>query len=271
MEVISPEAVSNVRALFEKELTANPDAYHPVDIERVRTEEWQVKRFLLDQPDRDEDKALQSLCKSLQWKKSFGVHERTDQYFPKEFWELNGVEIYGKDSEGRLVQWEAIRNQRTFKETALMARQFVAHCMERIDRLGGETGFILVTNSNGGGISNVDMELSKFKIEIVDYYPIGLKAMYVVDLPWLLNAIMKIIVSLMSDKLSQLVHNVNGSELSRVIDAQFIPVELKGGRDKHAFPNDLVPMDQLGDKLNLDEKFIDSYYKYFKLKRTNKP
>lgn len=109
---MSAEAIARLRALFEADLSAHPDLYHPIDVERVRTEEWQVKRFLLDQPDQeDETAAFAALSKALQWKKSFGLHDRTDQYFPKEIWELNGVEIYGKDKEGHLVQWEAVRNQ----------------------------------------------------------------------------------------------------------------------------------------------------------------
>ena len=93
------ESIARLRQMFEDEIANNADLYHSIDIERVRTEDWQVKRFLLDQPDMDEKKAFDNLCKALQWKKSFGVHDRTDQSFPKEFWELNSVEIYGRDNE----------------------------------------------------------------------------------------------------------------------------------------------------------------------------
>lgn len=152
-----------------------------------------------------------------------------------------------------------------------MAKQFVAHCLEKVDRASGETGFILVTDSNGGGMSNVDMELTKFKIATIDMYPQALKGLYVVDLPWLLNAIMKLIVSLMSNKIRPLVRYVKGAELADIMDEQYIPVELKGGkRDKHAFPNDLVPMDVRGRELDFDDKFIDGFYKTFNLARPSK-
>ena len=80
---------------------------------------------------------------------------------------------------------------------------------------------------------------------------------------------MKLIISLMSDKLKQLVSYVKGSELTTVMDAQFIPIELKGTRDKHAFPSDLIPMDQ-AKGFDFDEKFLDHFYKTFKIPRTNK-
>lgn len=267
---MSADAIARLRAQFEAELKSNGDLYHPIDIERVRTEDWQVKRFLLDQADGNEDAAFQALIKALQWKKSFGVHDRTDQYFPKEVWEQNAVEIYGKDKQGRVIQWEAVRNQRVWKETTLLAKHFVAHCIERVDRAAGETGFILITDSNGGGLANVDMDIMKFKIATIDLYPQALKGLYVVDLPWLLNAIMKMIVALMSEKLRSVVHYVKGSELAEVMDEQFIPVELKGGRDKHAFPADLQSFEARGPALGLDEKTVDTFYKTMKLPRPGK-
>ena len=265
---MSAEAIATIRAEFEKELSSNIHLYHPIDIERVRSEDWQVKRFIIDQPDGDVSKAFAALCRSLQWKKSFGLHDRTDEYFPKEIWELNAIEIYGRDKEERVIQWEAIRNQRSFKELSLIVRQFVAHNMERVDREAGETGFILITDANGGGIKNIDMDLSKFKIAIVEYYPMGMRAMYIVDQPWLLNAIVKIIIGLMSDKLKQLIHFVKYTDLPAIMDTKFIPVELKGSRSKHAFPMDIIPMHQLTKQLDLDEKFIDNFYKTYKLERT---
>lgn len=114
------------------------------------------------------------------------------------------------------------------------------------------------------------MELTKFKIATIDLYPQALKGMYIVDLPWLLNAIMKIIVGLMSEKLKPLVHYVKGAELAEVMEEQYIPVELKGARDKHAFPGNLVPMDVRGPELDYDDKFIGTFYKTFKLARPGK-
>lgn len=126
------------------------------------------------------------------------------------------------------------------------------------------------SDSNGGGISNVDMDIMKFKIATIDLYPQALKGLYVVDLPWLLNAIMKMIVALMSEKLRSVVHYVKGSELAEVMDEQFIPVELKGGRDKHAFPADLQSFEARGPALGLDEKTVDTFYKTMKLPRPGK-
>lgn len=126
------ESIARLRARFEADQAAHPTFYHPVDIERVRTEDWQVARFLLDQNqnqqlDQVEDKAFAALCKALQWKKSFGLHDRSDADYPLELWTLNDIEVCGRDRAGRLIQWGSIRNKRYFKPIATIARNFVGH------------------------------------------------------------------------------------------------------------------------------------------------
>lgn len=266
---MSAEAIAKVREMFEAELAKNADAYHPVDIERVRNEEWQVKRFLLASKD-NVDEAFAALCQALQWKKTFGLHDRPDSFYPKEIWELNGIEICGRDKENHLVQWEVYRNQRSFKEANLLARQFIAHTIERADRAAGEDGFVLVMDVGGAGISNIDMDQIKFKLQTIELYPSALRAMYVVDLPWILNPIMKVIVSFMSPHIKAIMKYVNRKELIQLIDPQYVMAELGGKRDKRVIPNELLPLDQLSRQLNFDEKFVDHFYNTYKLKRTNK-
>lgn len=41
------DKINLIRTRFEEELKKNPGLYDPIDIKRVRTEEWQVKRYLI--------------------------------------------------------------------------------------------------------------------------------------------------------------------------------------------------------------------------------
>ena len=108
-------AIDSVRARFEKELATVPDSFHPIDIERVRNDQWQVKRFLLHYGN-DEAAAAEALFKALRWKKEYGIHNRDDRYFPRELFEMSGAEICGRDKEGRLIHWGVIKNMRHFPE-----------------------------------------------------------------------------------------------------------------------------------------------------------
>ena len=264
---MSSEAVARLRERFAAEVLHHPTTYHPIDIERVRTEEWQVRRYLLDQPDQNEDAAFSALCRALAWKQSFGVHERTDATFPREIWELNCVEMVGRDREGRPIQWEATRNQIIFKEVRWMTKQFVAHCFEKIDREAGESGFIAVTDATGGALNSVDLEVTKFKIEVLGYYPGGIRQHVIVELPWLLNALMKMIVGMMPKWLAELVVFKKASDLPAMIDPQYIPTRLGGLREKWVCSEELVTMEKLMGPLNLSEQFVDKYFKTFGLKR----
>ncbi|KAF7491509.1 Motile sperm domain-containing protein 2 [Sarcoptes scabiei] len=260
-------SIESIRKRFEKELAQNPTLYHSIDIERVRNEDWQVKRFL-DEFEGDEDKAFELLCKALRWKKEIGIHEHDDQYFPKEFWEFSGSEICGQDKNGRLIQLEVMRSQHIFKELISVHRQFLAHNMERIDRQAGEKGFVLVTDVKGAGVSNFDIDIFRTKIEFNQYFPGSLKQMLVVDLPWLLNPIMKIIVGLMNPKLKAILVYVKREQLLEYVEKDQIPVWLAGTREKSLMPENLIPLEKCYKKFDVNEKFVDYYYNFHKIKRS---
>lgn len=260
--------VETLRKRFLEDVEKNPNLYHKIDIERVKTEEWQVRRFL-EEFNGDIDKAYELLIKAMRWKKEFGIHERDDQHFPKELWELTCADVCGRDRKGRYIQLEVIRNQTHWKELHLIDRQFLVHNLERLDRMSGETGFVLLMDINGAGVSNVNMDLTKFKMQVIELYPQALKQMFVVDMPWLLSPIMKAIVSLMSPKLKEILIYVKRNQLTEHIDPQYIPADLDGKRDKPEFPSDLVPFDQCYGRLGVEEDFIKRFYKYHKLERTN--
>lgn len=270
-EVTSAEAVARLRARFETEVLSHPSTYHPIDIERVRTENWQVRRFLQYTPvvtnEDHETTAFNALCRALAWKKSYGLHDRTDATFPLENWSLNSVEIAGRDRQGRPIQWETMHNQVVFKEVRWLTKQFVAHCFEKIDREAGEAGFVAITDSTGAGINNIDLEVTKFKIEVLGYYPGGIRQYIVVSLPWLLNAIMKMIVGLMPKQLAELVTFKKASELPEIIDPVYIPDRIGGQRKGWVENESLVTMELLTKKLNLSEEFVDKYFKTFGLPR----
>lgn len=262
---MSSEKIQLLRKRFEEELTNNSLLYHPNDVERVRKEDWQVKRFLDEYE--NEDQAFNELLKSLKWKKEFGIHERDDQYFPKEFWELNGVEIIGQDNQKRYIQCESYRNQKTFKELKEVVLHFIAHQLERVDKMAGENGFTLLMDCNGAGVSNVDIELIKFKLSIINYYPGSLKQMLVADLPWLLNPVMSMIVGLLNAKLKEMVVYAKGKELSKYMNPDILPKALGGKRDKPIVPDNLKPLSSMMNKFGLTDKFIDSFYSQYKIPR----
>jgi len=138
----------------------------------------------------------------------------------------------------------------------------MAHIIERVDREGGELGWIIVVDNNGGSLSNISLDNAKFIIQVFDYYPQGMRHCFSVDLPWILRAITNLILSLCGQKLREIIHVVDSQVLEKEIDTVLIPVELKNGkRQKKMWPNNLVSLRECADKFNLDAKFLEKFYK----------
>ena len=58
------EIIEKLRQKFLNEFETNAQLYHQIDVERVRNENWQIERFILDTD--SEDKAYRQLTKCLQ-------------------------------------------------------------------------------------------------------------------------------------------------------------------------------------------------------------
>jgi len=254
--------VGRLRDRFLAEYEANGELYHEVDVQRVRSDDWQIERFAVEHG-LNEDAAYEALVRALKWKKEFGIHDRTDHYFPKEYFEWSETQTYGRDREGRLIQWEKVRNHRKISEMNPLTKQFVAHMMEKIDAQEGRKGFVLVSDTNGSGLSNIDMDVFKFKIELTAYYPEAMRLNLNVDMPWLLNGVAKVIVSLCGAKLRESVKFISRKELLDYVDPEVLPIELGGKREpKIVSPDGVLTLKQL-PQLGLADSVIHKYYKSF--------
>src|SRR5262249_23485505 len=106
-------------------------------------------------------------------------------------------------------------------------------------------------------------ETFKFKIEIMQYYPGSLIANFVVDLPWILKGVAKIILSFCDQRLRERVHFIGRKELFEHIDPEVLPTELDGQRQPTlVIPEGIKSMSDL-THLGLNDKIIQKYYKSY--------
>ena len=73
----SKEAIGNIRNKFLAQTQQNPNKYHMKDVERVKTNDWSIERFLL--VNKNEETAFAALIKTMEWRKSYGVNDFTDE------------------------------------------------------------------------------------------------------------------------------------------------------------------------------------------------
>lgn len=187
------KSLTRIRALFKEELRTNPELYHPLDIERVFSDDWQIQRFIQNEPDGVEWNAFKALCRTLQWKQRIGLHQLTDQHFPESIRQLNELSDQ-RSEEGVLIQWEVSPSSKLVKEYKSLLHKHFIYSLEQLDQRSAEHGFILIVNSFlDQQYGKLELEYLHYQLEIIQhFYPGALKAMYLVNQSWLLSAMVRV-------------------------------------------------------------------------------
>ena len=170
-----------------------------------------------------------------------------------------------KDKEGRPIMWGRIGAYHKSDLTPLI-KKYLVYIFEKLDRQTSHQGWGTISDSTGSGLSNVDMDFSNFMTEVLqNYYPRGPKYMAIVDLPWILNATAKLVMSFMNEELKNCVKFIKKDELTQYINPEYIPVHLKGSYDKDMvfIPEGVKPLEQL---THIQYSAEHSFLSYFLLK-----
>lgn len=262
MSDTSDESVRRLRDRFLAECVANSGLYHPIDIERVRSDDWEVRRYVVNFD--NEDDAFKGLIRVLKWKKSFGLHDRSDDYFPKEFHLIFGHEDYSRDRKGRLVAWNVEDRYRKIGDLSPLIQQFLAHQLEKLDRNAGPDGWVSINDCSKAGMASVDMNMSKFRTESLNYYPGGMQLSLNVDMPWILRSAFKVIKGFITKKIRDSVILITREEIVDYVEPESIPECFGGQRQcSSARVKSLEPLQEC-KHLGLNEKQIETFYQTYK-------
>ncbi len=124
--------VEELRDRFLEEVAKNPDLYYQEDIDRIKSSDWPLQRFLLVRKNKVED-ALKSLINAMQWRKSYGVLEINDQDFPREIYQCGYAIIYGTDINGASVVIMRGNINKKIKSWVPIMKKFFIYQIEKID------------------------------------------------------------------------------------------------------------------------------------------
>ena len=224
------EKVSKIRKIFLEDAEVNSQLYDECDVLSVRQSDWAIKRFLLSN-NNNEETALKNLTEALQWKKSYGVNARTDDYFPEDFYKIGGIFEYETDKNGLPLLYVRVCVHHKVEELIELIRQFFVHLVNKIDvSSGGE--WALVFDSTNSGISNVDMDFSRFIVQVLQhYYPKGYKYVLIYELPWIMMAFWKITRAWVAEEVKQLIKFASGAQIFDYIDPDNVPQYIPGGKN----------------------------------------
>ncbi|XP_054163782.1 uncharacterized protein LOC128961558 [Oppia nitens] len=214
--------VEVIRRRFLHEADAKPQLFHEIDVKRVRTEDWQIERYLTSNGSADE--ALNSLITALEWKKSFGLHERNHKYFPKEMFKIYSYEKPSVDKNGRLALWGRQRKYKNHPEFDQLFRQFMAYLIESVDRQAGNRGWTIVYMAKTGGITEI------LGNQYIDYYANGCQLFLNVDTPWIIRQNWKLVKNFQSTSFVHQIKHITRDELREQFNIDSIPKWLGGTR-----------------------------------------
>lgn len=224
----SAMALVEVREKFVDYAQKNPDKVNERDLERLKTDDWYLKRYLLARNRKVQD-TLQMLKHTMEWRNEFGIHLSEDSMFPQEFYKIGALFPYENDKKGNLVLYMRIKYHKKITELVEVEKHFLVHTFEKIDRITNGNGLVIVFDCHEAGYSNCDVEFLQFLISCAtEHAPVGLQYIIVYKLPWVLNAFWSLARKLLPAYLANRVRFCDETSVLQYIDKDNLPDYMGG-------------------------------------------
>ncbi|KAH9407938.1 Motile sperm domain-containing protein 2 [Tyrophagus putrescentiae] len=256
-------AVANIRRRFEADGHATSPLINPIDVERVRTEDWQIRRYLVDL-DGNAEEAYQALVRTLQWKERHHVHSLKDTDFPTEFYALYKVESYGADKDGYAILAESYRHQRHWEEINQVFVDLVTAHIEKMDRIVGEKGMNYMADFSDTPVTKLDFSLATYRVNILNkHYPMLARRIMLHNVPKMVKPAMKLVVAFMKPSIRDTVVYTTDDDVTAFISPDILHSDFKGKRTERHYPvTESMRGPAFAAKWKVEPKFIDSFFKY---------
>ena len=101
------QMISELRQKFVECYENSPEDFDPIDVENVKTNNFQIKRFLTYN-NLNKSQAFDQLIEAMKWRKSYGV-KRDFSQLGVEIFQCGGLFIYGQDREERPVFYARVK------------------------------------------------------------------------------------------------------------------------------------------------------------------
>lgn len=214
-----------------KRTVESPDKYYAEDVERMRTSDWAIKRFIPDDSPELIDKISESIDSCLKWRKDYGIREIQMTSFPAEFFAIGLFELGRNGEDGRTVIY--IRGNKYKKLTELTEHfeRFGSCLYETLDSrlVSPDQRLTAFLDLKGVTLDSVDVPTFKHFLELMfNYFPNILQEAFVVDVSWFLRPIVFLLLKVIPDRFTKVIRFATRKDLSHVPDLTMIPRELGG-------------------------------------------
>ncbi|KAI1305261.1 Motile sperm domain-containing protein 2 [Halotydeus destructor] len=202
--------------------------FYEEDIDKIRNDDWFVKRFLLARSKKVAE-AADMMVDALKWRKSEDIRNLKPSYFPDDMFRVSSMFIYAPDKEGNLTVYFRVRYVLRIPELVSTLKKFGNYILYQIDEATSGNGITGVADFQGTGMQNADLDLLFYCIHTLrNYFPAGINNVLIVDLPWVLRACWKMAKPLVPERGRHMVQFITKKELANYIDHSNIP-DFMGG------------------------------------------
>ncbi|CAG9855784.1 unnamed protein product [Phyllotreta striolata] len=232
---VNQDDIDDLRKSFLNDYSSKPiDSVHPKDLERIRTNDFWLKRFLLHQEGNKEN-ALNMIWTSVTWRKELNVNEINENNVKMDLLCSGGFFIHGADIDNcKLFVFKCNKHTKGAVDIDVLKRCII-YWFERIERLTKGERITIFFDMEGCGLSNMDMEVIKYLIGLFkEYYPYFLNYILIFEMPWILTAAFKVVKSWLPEKAVEKIKFVSKKDLSNFVPAEHI-LKSWGGSNPFVF------------------------------------
>ncbi|KAF7988489.1 hypothetical protein HCN44_001062 [Aphidius gifuensis] len=219
---------------LEKESPSNETGgFHRDDITRIKTRDDWLKRFI-EHNEGNVQESLSMLWSTCEWRQKVNANELNEDNVNRDYLESGVCYSYGKDKDGKtlfIIKSKLhTKNARDFNEL----QKCIIYWFERLEREGNDQ-ISLFFDMCDAGLSNMDMDFTRYLINLFKlYYPNFLNYIILLDMPWVLNAALKIIKSWLPPKAIPKIKQVNKTSLKEFVDSS-VALKSWGGTNDYVF------------------------------------
>lgn len=224
----SAHLVSELREKFLASIEPG-DCFYKEDIEKVKRDDWFVKRFLLARS-RDVSASLSMMKEALKWRKSEGVRDLKPDYFPDDLFRLSSMFIYAPDREGNVTIYFRPKYVIKHPDMVPTLKKFGNYLLNIVDEETNGAGITVIADFNGSGIQVAEsVDLLFYSISTINsYFPFGISHIVIVDLPIYLRAFWYAAKPLVPSNRRKLVDFISTADLKKLVAKEHLPDFLGG-------------------------------------------
>ncbi|XP_066154921.1 motile sperm domain-containing protein 2-like [Euwallacea fornicatus] len=211
--------VDELRSVFLEEVqTQGLNSVHSKDYQRVQTDDHWLRRFIAHS-ENNIPAAVKMMWTSLNWRKEQQVNDIKESNIKMDIIIKGAFFPYGEDIDGKTLLIFKCKLHSKGGVNMDELKRCIIYWFERTERMTKGEQISLFFDMDGCGLSNMDLELTKYLIGLFkDCYPFFLNYIVIFEMPWILNAAFKIVKSWLPEKALEKLKMVGKKDL-----ANFVP------------------------------------------------